>query len=136
MCGNALGELSLWSFGQTNCLAMYAKPRDRSNAINNVHFNGLGDKFVACNASGVVQLWKFGSNPNCLNPYETIDTRLNCTKDALFLNSGSVIAVGGSSGPSEKSIDGSFQLWDTLLPKSQQKLCSLGKSLMLVAATH
>ena len=129
MCGNALGELSLWSFGQTNCLAMYAKPGDRSNAINNVHFNGLGDKFVACNASGVVQLWKFGSNPNCLIPYEIINTRLNCAKDALFLNSGSVIAVGGSSDPSEKSIDGSFQLWDTLLPKSQQKLCSFGQKL-------
>ena len=65
---------------------MRSEPGDRSCGINNVHFNGLGDKFVACDTSGIVRLWKFGSNPNCLNSYENIDTELENVKDALFLN--------------------------------------------------
>ena len=129
VCGNELGELSLWSFGETNCLAMYSEPGDRSCGINNVHFNGLGDKFVACDTSGIVRLWKFGSNPNCLNSYENIDTELENVKDALFLNSGSVIALGGASSPNDKRINGTFQLWDTLLPPSARKLCSFGQKM-------
>ncbi len=129
MCGNELGELSLWSFGERHCLAMYSEPCDRSCGINSIHFNGLGDKFVACDTSGIVRLWKFGSNPNCLNPYEYIDTELQSVKDTRFLNSGSVIALGGSSNPNDKRVNGSFQLWDTLLPPSARKLCSYGQNL-------
>ena len=121
ICGNGLGQVSLWAFGEEDTRAFYTETVDRSRGINRVRFNGLGDKFAACDQSGVVKFWQFSSHPATLDPYECIVTDCEAVKDTVFLNSGSVVALAGTTSEKHK---GTLQLWDTLLPPASGNISS------------
>lgn len=91
---SAEGPVKLWQFNvpQPAALTIYrSKQRAR---ILKVRFNHNGNKFAAIDNTGNLEMWRFDSYEESIDPYLSLPL-LKRGADFTFMNAGSVLAVTG-----------------------------------------
>lgn len=94
MSASSEGPVKLWQFNvaQPAALTVY-RSKQRSKAIK-VRFNHNGNKFAAIDAAGNLEMWRFDSYEESIEPYLSLPL-LKKGADFAFMNAGSVLAVTG-----------------------------------------
>ena len=94
MSASGEGPVKLWQFNvaQPAALTIY-RSKQRSRTVK-IRFNHNGNKFAAIDTSGNLEMWRFDSYEESIDPFLSLPL-LKRGADFAFLNSGSVLAVTG-----------------------------------------
>lgn len=94
MSASGEGPVKLWQFNvaQPAALTSY-RSKQRARTIK-VRFNHNGNKFAAIDNLGNLEMWRFDSSEESIDPYLSLPL-LKRGADFTFMNAGSVLAVTG-----------------------------------------
>lgn len=94
MSASGEGPVKLWQFNvaQPASLTVY-RSKQRARTLK-VRFNHNGNKFAAIDNLGNLEMWRFDSSEDSIDPYLSLPL-LKRGADFTFMNAGSVLAVTG-----------------------------------------